>query len=312
MRRLISLLEQRLGLQWADIIEWLRENNSVAEIERRLVTGQFSTLVTGMDQAAARLADELHAAYMDSGRASAEWLDRQERTADVLVRFDTGHQAVVDRQRVNELRTVQGLTQESRDVMRGVLVEGAQMGTNPRQIATRIRDSIGLTAQQEEWVTAYRRALEQQDYSRALGYELSSGNADRSVRSAARRGVSLSPERIDAMVEQYRQNAITYRAETIARTEAQGAAEAGAADAMRQAVDRGDVKAEELIVTWHAGPGGPDARPDHQAMDGVSVRFGQDFVLGDGTRMSGPHDPRGGARHNASCRCTRSVTLDLG
>lgn len=308
-KRLIALLERRLGLQWSDIVEWLRQQNGLDEIERRLATGQFP--VVGVEDAARRIADDIHAAYVTSGKTQAEWLDRQPQLKDTLVRFDTGQAAVVDRQRQSEIKTVDALTQESRDVIRNVLVEGRQVGTNPRQLATRIRDSIGLTAQQEQWVTNYRRALEQQDYSRALGYELSSGNADRSVRAAARGTVSLSPAKIDAMVEQYRANALQYRAETIARTEAQGAAEAGATDAIRQAVTRGEVKADELLVEWHAGPGTLDARPDHQAMDGVTVRFGEDFVLPDGTRMSGPHDPRGGPDQNANCRCTKSTRIDL-
>lgn len=308
-RRLIALLERQLGLQWADIVEWLRQQNGLDEVERRLATGQFP--IVGVEDAARRIADEIHSAYVTSGKTQAEWLDRQPGLKDVLVRFDTGQAAVVDRQRRSEIKTVEGLAAESRDVIRNVLVEDRRMGVNPRESARRIRDSIGLTAQQEQWATNYRRALEQQDYSRALGYELSSGNADRSVASAQRRRVGLSPARIDEMVEAYRANALQYRAETIARTEAQGAAEAGATDAIRQAVDRGDVKAEELIVEWHAGPGGPDARPDHQAMDGVTVRFGEDFVLPDGTRMSGPHDPRGGAKHNANCRCTKSTRIDL-
>lgn len=308
-KRLIALLERRLGLQWSDIVEWLRQQNGLDEIERRLATGQFP--VVGVEDAARRIADDIHAAYVTSGKTQAEWLDRQPQLKDTLVRFDTGQAAVVDRQRQSEIKTVEGLTAESRDVVRNVLIEGRQMGTNPRQLATRIRDSIGLTAQQEQWVTNYRRALEQQDYSRALGYELSSGNADRSVASAMRRKVGLSPERIDAMVEQYRASALTYRAETIARTEAQGAAEAGATDAIRQSVSRGEIKAEELLVEWHAGPGGGDARPDHQAMDGVTVKFGEDFVLPSGVRMSGPHDPRGGPRENANCRCTKSTRIDL-
>lgn len=308
-RRLIALLEKQLGLQWADIVEWLRQQNGLDEIERRLATGQFP--VVGVEDAARRIADEIHAAYVTSGKTQAEWLDRQPQLKDTLVRFDTGQAAVVDRQRQSEIKTVEGLTAESRDVVRQVLVEDRQLGVNPRESARRIRDSIGLTQQQEQWATNYRRALEQQDYARAMGYELSSGNADRSVLSAQRRGVGLSADRIDAMVEQYRANALTYRAETIARTEAQGAAEAGATDAIRQAVDRGDVKAEELLVEWHAGPAMLDARPEHQAMDGVTVRFGEDFVLPNGVRMSGPHDARGGAAENANCRCTKSTRIDL-
>jgi len=315
MRRLKALLEKRLGLSWADITEWLREQNSVEEIERRLATGQWGELVQGVDAAGKKLADDLHQAYVVAGQTQAEWLDRQERLADTLARFDTGQAAVVDRQRQSEVKLVGAITEESRTVVRQILVDGRLAGEHPRDMARRlapvVRDSIGLTPSQEKWVSNYRRALEQGDYARALGYELSSGNADRTVQSAQSRGKALSPARISEMVDAYRRNAIAYRAETIARTEAQGAAEAGAQDALRQAVDRGNVKAEELIVMWHAGPGTADAREMHQAMDEKTVRFGEDFILPDGTAMRGPHDSRGGARHNASCRCTSSTTIDL-
>ncbi len=311
INQLKALLERRLGVTWADIQEWLRSTNSLEEIERRLTTGHIGDLVQGVDVAGRKLADEMHQAYVTSGQAQAAWLDRKERTADTLVRFDTGHESVVARQRMNELRQVQGLTMESRDVIRNVLVEGAQTGVNPRETARRIRDSIGLTAGQEKWVSNYRRALEGGDYARALGYELSSGNADRSVLSAQSRGVGLSPDRVETMVAAYRNNAIAYRAETIARYEARGAAEAGAADAIAQSIQRGEVQAEELIVTWHSRGAGPRARSDHQIMDGQSVKFGVDFVLPDGTRMRGPHDPRGGVEHNAGCGCTSSTSFAL-
>lgn len=305
MRKLQALIERRLGLSWADITKWLRETNGVAEIERRLLARQ-SPLV-GVEDAAKKLADELHEAYVTSGRTQAAWLDR--RVDQTIVRFDVGNPQVVFRQRQNELVRVQGLTTESRQNVRQALFEAAQTGDNPRQIATRIHDSIGLTPDQEQWVANYRRSLEQGDWSKALGYELSSANADRTVRAAQRRGESLAQSRIDDMVEQYRQNAVTYRSETIARTESAMATEAGADDAIRQAVSRGDVEAKLLVKEWHAGPRSKDAREDHQAMDGVQVAYGEDFILPDGTRMSGPHDPRAGAKHNAGCRCTKSVSL---
>jgi hypothetical protein len=101
------------------------------------------------------------------------------------------------------------------------------------------------------------------------------------------------------------------RANTIAVTESAGAVAAGADDAIRQAVERGDVEAGVLEVTWHARNAGPRARPDHQEMDGQVVPFGEDFTLPDGTKMARPHDPRGGAKHNANCGCTSSVSMRL-
>nr|MDQ3070083.1 phage head morphogenesis protein [Acidobacteriota bacterium] len=194
-------------------------------------------------------------------------------------------------------------------VIRGVLVEGRQTGVNPRVMAQRIRDSIGLVPSQEKALANYRLSLESGDWSRALGYQLSDGRSDRTIARFRRDGGALSTAQIDSMVERYRVNALSYRAETIARTEAMTAANSGASDAMEQAVSRGDVKAEELITTWHAGPRTKDSRDSHAALDGTSIKFGELFVLANGTRMRRPGD--GPVAEVANCRCTISTTFRL-
>ena len=309
--RLLALVRKHLKGEYIDVSSWLRDENDLADIEERIRRGDYTGAVAKIDDAARKAASEIHQSYVDSGREAARWLD--DRIADKLIRFDVTAPEVVARARSNELELVRGFRDErhkiARQITQRALVEGAQGGINPRRVARDFRDSIGLTPQQEQWVANYRRALESGDYDKALSYELSSGVADRSVRAALAKGKTIAPERIDAMVESYRQNAITYRAETIARTESLRNVHQGVGDLMKQAVARGDVKAEQLDAEWHAGPATKDARPEHQAMSGVRVPFGQDFVLPDGTRMSGPGDPRGGAKHNASCRCARSVAF---
>lgn len=312
MRALLRLIGERIGLSYTDIVQWLESVNSITEIEDRILRGGYTNALVGTQDAALRLAADIQAQYVTAGQQASQWLDTR---VDALVRFDTASPAVVARARSNQLELVQGFLLEQNQVARQIaqraVVESATLGTNPRRVAQDFRAAIGLTAAQEEWVSGYRRALENGEYLRATGYELSSGQADRTLRSYADKDKTLTPAQIDDFVARYRENAITYRAETIARTEALRNAHDGADDAMKQAVARGDVKADELLVEWHAGPATPNAREQHQAMDGVTVKFGQDFVLPDGTRMTGPGDPRGGAKHNASCRCTKSTRIDL-
>lgn len=314
MRRLLDLIARQVGLSYADITAWLEDVNSLAEIEDRILRGNYSGAIVRLDDAALKLAADIQASYVTAGQRASEWLDGN--LPDKLVRFDTASPAIVARARANQLELVQGFREEqwaiTRQITQRAIVESATVGTNPRRIAQDFRTSIGLTAQQEEWVSNYRRALEQGDYLRATGYELSSGQADRTLRSYADKDKTLTPAQVDDFTERYRQNAITYRAETIARTEALRNAHEGTDDAMRQAIARGDIAAQDLDVEWHAGPATLDARPDHQAMNGVKVPFGTDFVLPDGTRMSGPGDPRGGAKHCASCRCAKSVAFAFG
>lgn len=313
IRKLLAAIAQRVGLSYDDVVSWLRDQNSLAAIEERILRGNYANAIVGVDAAAAKLAADVHAQYVLAGQQASDWLDGN--VTDRLIRFDTASPEVVTRARANQLELVQGFQLEQYQVARQVtqraLDEGAGSGINPRRIAQDFRDSIGLTAQQEQWVANYRRALETGDYLRATGYELSSGHADRTLRRLDRDDGTLTPAQIDDYVERYRQNAITYRAETIARTEALRNAHDGVDDAMTQAVQRGDVDAEQLDSEWHAGPATKDARPEHQAMDGVTVRFGEDFILPDGTRMSGPGDPRGGAKHCANCRCCKSMAFNL-
>lgn len=308
MKALIALIAQRVGLSVQDVTAWLESVNSLADIEERILRGQYA--IVGVEDAAKRLAADVQQGYVTAGQQASKWLDTK---VESLVRFDTASPEVVARARSNQLELVQGFQLErnqiARQITRRAVEESATIGTNPRRIAQDFRASIGLTAQQEQWVSNYRRAIEQGDYLRATGYELSSGQADRTLRSYDAKGKSLTPTQVDDYVSRYRENALTYRAETIARTEALSNAHAGSDDAIKQAVERGDVDAADLNTEWHAGTASRGARSDHQFMDGKRVKFGQDFIMPDGTRMLGPGDPRGGAKHNASCRCSASTAF---
>lgn len=311
MRKLLKLIANRIGMNFTDVANWLREQNSLPEIEARILRADYLTAVRNVDAASGMIATEIQESYVTVARAEAKWLD--DRITDKLIHFDTLDPAILRRAKANELRLVYGFQEERHQIAQQVtqraMIEGARDGISPRRIAQDFRDSIGLTPQQEEWVANHRRDLEAGNYLAATRRELSSGHADRTLRAAARDGRVLTPAQIDSQVEQYRSNALTYRAQMIARTESLANAHDASDDALRQAIDRGNIDAEELECEWHAGPETQNARDDHQQMDGVKVPFGADFVLSDGTRMSGPGDRRGGAKHNAGCRCAKSVAF---
>jgi hypothetical protein len=307
MRDLIELLERQLGATWVEIVEWIRESNPVAAIELRLIErGVAGGLIQEVTAAAERFAVELHAAYVQAGQKSAAWLNG--KVPDSLIRFDQMNARAVSRAQANRYELVREITEEQRAVVRRVVADGMRTGANPRVRARDLHDSIGLTEKQSVFVRNYRSALEDGDWSNALGRELRDGRSDKLIRRLRRDNGTLAPAQVDSMVERYRKNWIGFRAETIARTEALRAAHEGHDEAMRQAIERGDLEAGELVETWHSRRRGPRARDQHQAMDERSVPFGTDFVLPDGTRMRGPGDPRGGAKHNANCGCAKSTS----
>lgn len=315
MQKLIALLEKSLGAQWIDLAEWLRDlpANQLAAIEQRIAEGRFTELVQEMDKAGLQWAADTQAAYVEAAEATAAWLDGQTSLRDKLIHFDTADLNVAQRAAHNKLERVVGFQDEANEIARQItqraIYESAATGVNPRRVAQDFRDSIGLAPIQEEWVANYRRALEAGDFTNVMGRQLHDDRSNRLLERIRRDGDQLSQDQIDTMVERYRKAMVQMRAETIARTEAAANAELGHKDAIDQAVRRGDVDAELLEKEWHSRPPGPHAREMHQEMDGRRVPWGQDFELPDGTLMAHPHDERGGAKHNANCGCTSSVTL---
>lgn len=304
MVRLLALLEKQIGKSWIEIGEWLRtqDANAIDAIEARLVVGDYAGVVQSVEAAGARFAADTQQAYVTAGQRAAKWLDDQPALADKLVTFDGVNERAVQRARVNRYELVRGFTEEQRTIARNIIVDGMQRGENPRVMARDLRDSIGLTATQEQHIRNYRRALETGRFADARERQLHDDRYNRTLD----RGEPLTPQQIDKMVGRYRQNYIAHRAEVISRTEALRAANEGSEELFRQAIERGDVTAAQLVKTWHAGPATRDARASHQAMDGVSVPVLDPFVLPDGTRLMHPGDPAGGAHNNAQCRCTVS------
>lgn len=254
-------------------------------------------------------ATETHGAYVKSGQAAAKWLDSQPALKDKLVRFDVTNDRAVYQAKRNELELVQGLSQETRENVRAIVVDGTRTSANPREMARDIKESIGLTPHQEKAVRSYRQALRDQDWSNALSRELSSGQGDRTVRRLQRDGGALTESQIEELTERYRQNALKWRAETIARTESAKNVHAGLDESFRQAIERGDVEVDQLQKEWIHAARGRNSRPDHAAMHGTQVGFLEDFVFSDGTRMKYPHAPGAPVEHVANCRCTYSTVL---
>lgn len=311
LKRLLALWEKALGKEWIDAAEWLRslDANSAAEIERRIIAGDISGLIADAEQAALRFAAEAQAAHDAAGRAGAKWLDGQPALSERLIRYDADDPRVIDAARRNRIELVRGEQQETRAKIRNILTDGARTGENPRVLARQVRDSIGLTEYQEQIVRNYRRALETGDFDNAMGRELHDARFDPRLRRIAGTNGGLTPKQIDDMTDRYRQNWIDYRAETIARTESSRNVHAGLDESFRQAVTRGDLEADQLVREWiHAGRG--RSRPDHLAMDGQRVKFGEKFRLPDGVQMAYPGDPDGGAKHTANCRCTIATVFD--
>lgn len=306
MSDLIALVERRLGVSWADIVEWLRQQNGLSELEARLQTGDMASVIRDVDTAAERFAADIHAGYVLAGQRTAASLDEQLPKA--IIRFDVTNDRAVAFAEQNKLDLVRGLTQEQAETARQVIVAGVRSGQNPLATARDLRDTIGLAPAQADAVASYRRALEAGDYRNAIDRALSDGRSDRSLEAAIRNDTTVAPERIDGMVERYRSNMVDYRAQVVARTESLRVVHQGNEDMYHQAIQRGDVEAHQLVREWNSAHDGR-VRPSHRAMDGQQRKLGEKFTTGDGVGIDFPGDPSAPVEETVQCRCVLSTRL---
>ncbi len=196
---------------------------------------------------------------------------------------------------------IQQVTADTKSAIQQVLQRAFTEGGHPYEQAREIRSVIGLTANQERAVQNYRAALEggtSSDLRSALDRALRDGRYDKTVLRAINDNAPLKADKIDAMVERYRQRYIDYRAKNIARTESIRASNSGQRELWRQAREQGLLKSNAKR-RWETS--GDDRTCDVcDGLDGETAGFDEEFAPG----IMEPPDP------HPSCRCSVSLVFD--
>lgn len=306
MDQLLTAVEQQLGAAWVEAVEWLRDQNHLEAVEERVRSGDLQGAVIGVEQAAERFAGVAAEAYAMAGKAAAAWLDGL--VPSKLITFDAANPRAVRWAQMNRATLVREITQQQAQVIGNLLTDATRLSINPRVWARDLRDSIGLTAYQDNHVATYRRALETGDFDNALGRQLRDARSDRSVLAAIENARPLPPEQVDSMVERYRANWVSYRSEVIARTEGLRVLHQGTEEGIEQALDGGVIDARQLVQFWNAHH---DARTrrSHYAMDGQPRAWDEPFISGNGVELRYPGDPDAPSDETLQCRCNRSMRL---
>jgi hypothetical protein len=196
------------------------------------------------------------------------------------------------------------LAQEQKEAIRDLLIQAAQEGSSPQEMARRIRQTIGLTATQAQSVLNYRRELEQNKPG-ALTRALRDQRYDGLVQRNLDENGQLTTAQIDRLTDAYHRKFLAYRAMTIARTEGVGAANNGHIATVRATLAKSP--RFTVIKTWHATIDGRE-RHDHHELNNTSV-IGLDtpFICASGDQIKWPHDPAAAARQVIKCRCYVSL-----
>src|SRR6266576_1186017 len=219
--------------------------------------------------------------------------------------FDILDQATQDRIRAAQDELIRELETQARDTIDTIVMNGAREGLAAEDIVGDIRDMIGLTARQGQAVMNYESMLRDLDPG-ALMRQLRNSEYDAVFQDAIDAGEDMSEVAISKMVDDYIENYLDYRAETIAQTESVRAINSGIQDGEEQARDRGALPSDAIRQFWQIALDEktcpvclsiPDMNPD-------GVEIGEPFDSIDGP-MDAPPDP------HPSCRCSLEIITDL-
>lgn len=210
---------------------------------------------------------------------------------------------------------------DQKTAVRNFLEAGLSEGANPRTTALdlvgrvsrasgeREGGVIGLTSTQEQWVRNYAAELASDNPAAALERSLRDARFDRAVMKAANSGEAIPADLQAKMVTAYKNRALRYRAETIARKETITSLHTAQEMAMRQAIGKGVVAADTVSYIWRIAHDNR-VRDSHRPMDGQVRKQGQMFETGGGAFLLYPGDPSGPADEVIGCRCYREPRVD--
>lgn len=200
------------------------------------------------------------------------------------------------------------LSESVRQTVHTVIRDSVKNSIPPRETARQIRDSIGLTARDEQAVLNFESALRNSDVS-ALQRKMN-GNDARAIRAALRNRKPLPESRIRGMVDRYRARLLKVRAEAISRTESLRAVNSGVYQAWKNMVDAGELDASKVRRKWIYTHDDRTraAHVEIPVLNPEGVGIYEPFKSSLGPILY-PHDPSASKSNTINCRCTTVIRL---
>lgn len=333
--QLYDELLTRYGREVADAFQAaVQELRTAAEFQRLVLAIQARNVEAAIEamhiEAAAYgpLLDALDETFAAGGQFGADLLPAKGADGLALVfRFSGRNSRAETWLRDYSASLVSRIAEDQRTALRSALVAGMEAGRNPTSVALEIVGRVnkatgkreggilGLTSQQEGFLRNARTELQSGDPASLANY-LKRGKRDARFDGAVRRslksGEPIPADKIAAMAKAYERRLLKLRGDTIGRTEALTALNAGAYEALRQAVDEGKIEAAAIRRTWRSASD-LRVRDTHVALNGDTVGLDEPFVSPSGARMLYPGDVSLGApaAERINCRCFPQVRIDF-
>jgi len=322
-----ELLVPNLRAAFMAAIQGIVDNAIIAEIVRNIEAGNLEGAfrAVGFSDASMRpltkaIAEAFEAGGILTGATFPKYLNTTNGKARFL--FDVRNSRAEAYLRDHSSQLITRIADETRTNVQTILRQGMIDGRNPRNVALdivgrivpgvnrRVGGIVGLTPQQAQWVNNTRADLSdlsERYFTRALRDK----RFDRTVRKAIESGQPLDAETIEKLVLRYKDNALKYRGETIARTEALQSLNASEYEAHKQIVEMGAAKANHVKRIWDSA-GDFRVRYSHRAMDGQKVGIDEPFVSPLGSQLMYPGDGSLGADASEiiNCRCRVRLKVD--
>lgn len=321
---LIAKLEPQLRKAFEDAVNDWRNNVDLDALAQALERGDVESAVRAANiQPAALngLTRSIETAFEQAGSAETTGLRIQ-------VIFNARDLRAEDQLRRAAATLVRGITRDQTELLRTVLTDGIAKGQGGRATAL---DLVGRN------VNGVRQGgyigLTEGHAKAALNFEATLGdpaklksafsNADREkwpfglrdrrldarIAKAIKERRALAPDQIKTAVTTYKNRALRWRGQNIARTETLRAVNAGRHEAYQQAVASGKVAEQNIRRVWNSAHD-KRVRDTHRAMSGQSVGLNESFISPSGARLRYPCDPLAPLSETAQCRCNVTIRID--
>lgn len=218
-------------------------------------------------------------------------------------RFDIFYDTTFDTYKRFRVKTAKDIVNDTVLAVKQAIERAINEKRNNEEILYEFKHSIGLNRQQENAVNNYKKALISGSLQ-SLKYENREKSKDNEIISSIAAGAILSRNKINNLVNSYRQRSIEYRANLIAETETLKYASAGEYESIIQAGMEGAVELNGLKKFW-VTQRDERVRANHIAIplinnNGVDIWDYFQTPLGP---MRYPRDENGTAGNIVNCRC---------
>jgi hypothetical protein len=299
LEKALSQAEPEIRQAFLELVGLMGAAVPLSELVVLLEQGRIEEALARTLQAAPRLGRAANQQFINAANSVAQQINR--RLGQVIVDFDQTSEFVVNALRQNQLRLIQGFTEQQRASTRVALLDAQLRGANPLETARAFRQSIGLTERQMQAVVNFRRSLEELSPA-ALRRQLRDARFDPTIARAVANKEPLSSAQIKRITDRYRERYIKHRSTVIARTEALRSVNAGNQAMFRQAYEEGALDPSGIEREWNTALD-ERVRGSHSAMHGQTRNATDPFISGNGYETDYPGG-FGIPEEDIQCRCT--------